>query len=704
MFELGNREWSLMESPRYSPAIRQVPTRFLSANTTHRIILVRLGHPTLRWKSILDAQLLVTTSSNAPLSVSTTDDFQAFSRIISPSTSGNSSTFVRNYEYRVPQCALPRRRLNSNTTNRKGDSLTANVDARIGYNLSRRADEDIHYSHKISNSTSSSIQSNVIKRSKKSDVESAILAPLTKENSNREIQAREYEPVRAIDKIRSRKDTGSSVVRRKNGDNKEVLNNSLKSNCKKETSCMPMPFKPFKPTPPRKKYKPRVLLQANIEEEEAAKREKSKERIAMAEANGYKLSKRAKKNPEEVQHVIKLNLCSKHGDLYGALEIYDAVKERELFKLKQQHYNILLYICSGAASGSIVTGKNNNNSSERSNTDNQPTIYRSARSETTECEPATIKDVDAVYFSPEDRQLAAKRGTEIYNDMLRSNVSPNEATFTAVARLAVAMGDGDLAFETVKKMESLGVVPKLRSYGPPLLCFCEHNQVEKAFEVDDHMTAAGVLPDEALLEALLRVSISAGLWPKVYTLLHRLRKTVREVTQNTAMTIEKWFNSEAAGRATFEEDSESPSIEDIEKAINLGGGGWHGLGWLGQGKWITKRTNISKVGVCQSCGETLCSIDLDPEETEKFARSVAELAMQREQNANDFVKFQVWLEKNGPFEAILDGANIGMYNCALRGFNYSQVYVHEQLHIISGKIVSKNSLASGMPRLHMFFS
>ena len=234
--------------------------------------------------------------------------------------------------------------------------------------------------------------------------------------------------------------------------------------------------------------------------------------------------------------------------------------------------------------------------------------------------------------------LAAKRGAEIYECMLRENVPFNEATFTSVARLAVANGDGDMAFETVKKMAALNIAPKLRSYGPPLLCFCKNNQVEKAFEVDDHMIASGVLPDENLLQSLLGLSVAAGLEEKVYSLLHRLRTTVRDLLPETVESIEKWFNS--AVSACVGKDNQ-PSKEEIQEATKSCGGGWHGLGWLGKGKWKTKRTTISKTGFCLSCGEKLCTIDLDPILTEKFANSVADLAFQREKNTNGFKDFQV---------------------------------------------------------------
>lgn len=428
----------------------------------------------------------------------------------------------------------------------------------------------------------------------------------------------------------------------------------------------------------RRKASFSTLSPTQLEEEKARKLQVWRERVAMAEANGLRLSKRAKKNPEELQLVMKLNLCSKHGDLHGALEVYDMVKKNEIFNLKQHHYNVLLYICSGAAAGSLTNRKSHKDEKvsavitgdgqKRMVKDPGESIDRASKGEGEDA-----ANLDVVSFGPKDMQLAAKRGTEIYQDMLQAKIPANEATFTSVARLAVAKGDGDLAFETVKKMASANITPKLRSYGPALLCFCESNQVKKAFEVDDHMVAAGVLPDENLLEALLKLSIVAGLEEKIYSLLQRIRTTVRDVSPATVTTIERWFNSEAAAFAGKAKWEKPPSKQDIREATEAGGGGWHGLGWLGKGTWTTKRTNISKAGVCLSCGETLCTIDLDPHETDKFAKSVAELAMQREYNSHEFLAFQEWLKENGPFAAVLDGANIGMYNSALRGFNYKQV-------------------------------
>lgn len=87
--------------------------------------------------------------------------------------------------------------------------------------------------------------------------------------------------------------------------------------------------------------------------------------------------------------------------------------------------------------------------------------------------------------------------------MVSSNVTPNEATVTAVARLAAATDDGDKAFELAKGVGNCG---KLRTYGPTLFCYCKMGEADKAYQVEDHMRSIGLQLEEAELVGLLKVS------------------------------------------------------------------------------------------------------------------------------------------------------------------------------------------------------
>lgn len=338
-----------------------------------------------------------------------------------------------------------------------------------------------------------------------------------------------------------------------------------------------------------------------------------------------KLSKKAKKKAErespEVVLKIKLDKCSSTGDVVEALRLYDEARTNRV-QLNQYHYNVLLYLCS-LSSGTSAE--------------------------------ATMS------LSP-----GLQRGFDIFRQMIADKVVPNEATFTNVARLAVALDDPEMAFDMVKQMKAFGVQPRLRSYGPALFGFCNKGYSDKAYEVDAHMVESEVIAEEPELSALLKVSACAKKADKVYEMLHRLRASVRQVSESTFGAIEEWFKSEDAANTGIKDWD----VKKVRDGVLRGGGGWHGQGWLGIGRWNVARTEMDENGVCKCCKEKLVCVDIDPMETENFASSLTKLACEKEARAN-FNHFQDWLQKHGPFDAVIDGANMGLVN--QRNFSFFQV-------------------------------
>lgn len=110
---------------------------------------------------------------------------------------------------------------------------------------------------------------------------------------------------------------------------------------------------------------------------------------------------------------------------------------------------------------------------------------------------------------------------------------------------------------------------------------------------------------------------------------------MRYVSEETAKVIEDWFCGEMGG----EVEGVSFDVGLVKNAVLKNGGGWHGLGWIGEGKWVVKKGQMDESGKC-CCGEQLCCVDADDVDTERFAQSIAGLAMEREVKAN-FSEFQV---------------------------------------------------------------
>lgn len=337
----------------------------------------------------------------------------------------------------------------------------------------------------------------------------------------------------------------------------------------------------------------------------------------------------------------KLDMCSKRGDVAEALRLYDEARGNGV-PLSQNHYNVLLYLCSSSDGG-----------------------------------------------------LSLEKGFEIYRQMVADKIVPNEATFTSAARIAAGKEDPEMAFDLVQQMKGFGIAPRLRSYGPALFGFCEKGMADRAYAVDADMVASGVVAEEAELSAILKVSVHARRAGKVYEIIHRLRATVRQVSETTAGIVEDWFKCEEAAKV----GEEAWDVSKVREGIVRGGGGWHGQGWLGSGDWRLTRTRIDETGVCGSCGDRLVCIDIEPKETQNFASSLTNLACQKEVRA-DFVRFQEWLQQNGPFEAVVDGANVALIN--QRSFSFFQLNtVVKQLRQMSPSnrlpliILHKNRVTGG---------
>jgi proteinaceous RNase P len=181
-----------------------------------------------------------------------------------------------------------------------------------------------------------------------------------------------------------------------------------------------------------------------------------------------------------------------------------------------------------------------------------------------------------------------------------------------------------------------GLAPRLRSYSPLLAAFRRAGDAAKAYAVEAHMAASGVSPEESELAALLDVSSRAGDADKVYEYMHKLRQVVDCVTEDTAEVVEAWFRTDNAavpGMAHWD-------AVQVKNTIVASGGGCHRLGWLGSGPWSVKRVSVGADGLCQGCGCHLARIDIDAGETQRFADSVASLALERETKSN-FSQFQV---------------------------------------------------------------
>jgi proteinaceous RNase P len=72
-----------------------------------------------------------------------------------------------------------------------------------------------------------------------------------------------------------------------------------------------------------------------------------------------------RKDPAASDLRRSLDMCSKHANVMQALELYDKVVAEGALSFNQYSFNIVLYLCSSAATGVLKRGKSGNERSQQ---------------------------------------------------------------------------------------------------------------------------------------------------------------------------------------------------------------------------------------------------------------------------------------------------------------------------------------------------
>lgn len=323
--------------------------------------------------------------------------------------------------------------------------------------------------------------------------------------------------------------------------------------------------------------------------------------------------KRLKLADESEKIRREINTAGMKQDARKALELFDEALERDLL-LNQKSLQTILHLISGGE--------------------------------------AWLSALDSPDKLAAVRKLCA-RDKDLYKYMKTKNIEMNEFMYTGLARIAVLMGHPEGAFRIANDCRAKSELPtsnpknkpRLRTYTPALLGFCRADNVKMAMEVEGVMNRLelALTPPEykAMLSAATRTkNESYGSY-----ILECMLREVTKIEENLAVVVEEYFNS----RHLMLEEGEA-------------------------GKYKVERTKINADGVCSVSGKTLDKLDLKHGELMTLAEKIQGLALKRETKGEAFMSFVGYVKRNGPFDIIIDGANVGFFGQSKQGiFTFSQV-------------------------------
>lgn len=356
--------------------------------------------------------------------------------------------------------------------------------------------------------------------------------------------------------------------------------------------------------------------------------------------------KKQKTMSPEVSVRLEIQMAAKEGSFDKALAAYNKAKESGI-KLSSDSFATLLFLCSGGEEWEEALDKNleADESAPREHGNN---TFESKASESKELKINTSK-----------LQKHYEMGHALLNDMMSLNMEPNEICFTALARLEALSGNPDEALEFAKKVvDSTHLTPKIRCFVPALAAYALAGNATGAFQTAKLARNADLQLGELEYGRLLQAACGNGVeWSQVEEVIWSISNELARLEHITIERLHKLFESPIASEAFQGEEKAADQQSKFRK-------------------WKITQCEVDSEGNCSPYGGQLKAIDLEDEEYIQFKNAVAQLAQKQERNKNDFRNFVTWLEENGPFELVIDAANVAFYgqNFETGGFSFDQVH------------------------------
>lgn len=240
----------------------------------------------------------------------------------------------------------------------------------------------------------------------------------------------------------------------------------------------------------------------------------------------------------------------------------------------------------------------------------------------------------------------AKEADEVVKYMEARRVMMSEMSYTALARVRAAAGDVEGALDAARALKEEKLTPKVRTYACALHASAKKGDLEKMEAVEAMLRDEGLLPTELEFMAMLRAYRAAEAFDGGFAMLRRMRTEIRSPSDEMSEELRAWFSA-VPGWSVADE----VRVDDAGAAVAV----------LAMEE---KRVELQ-----------LKAISLTEEERADLLAGIAKLACEREAQS-EFDNFMNWLNvKKDGMNAIVDGANVGMYNqnFSTSGMNFNQV-------------------------------
>jgi len=239
-----------------------------------------------------------------------------------------------------------------------------------------------------------------------------------------------------------------------------------------------------------------------------------------------------------------------------------------------------------------------------------------------------------------------ERADEIVAYMAKHGIEMSEMTYTAMVRVKAASGDVEGALEVIARAKAARVAAKVRTYTPCVHALAARGDLDGMEAIDRELRGEGLMPTETEFIGMLKAYRAEEAYERGFALLRKMRTEIRAPSDEMSEELRSWFGAVPGWTIA---DEVSVNETGAAEAVSV---------------MDEKRVKFQ-----------LKAISVDEVERKGLLEAIAKLACEREA-VEEFENFMNWLNrKEGGMTAIVDGANVGMYNqnFSSSGMNFQQL-------------------------------
>ncbi|GLI66200.1 hypothetical protein VaNZ11_009899 [Volvox africanus] len=280
---------------------------------------------------------------------------------------------------------------------------------------------------------------------------------------------------------------------------------------------------------------------------------------------------------------------------------------------------------------------------------------------------------------PPTREELVAAVDELWSHMGKAGLQPDQGTYLALARREALQGDPNGALRWVKECVKKGKPVQLRLFHPAQVGYCLRSDVSKVHEIDTMIASHNLDNTEYEFARLLEAIAAAGSYAQLRAVLMRMQTDLNELAPSTADYIATFFKGNPAAQQAFVPVDQGGCPGVVQRPAGAGDAAEAPAGApVGSWQWeVVRDAAVTEAGWCKVANGSVKVVDLEDKDWEAFATAIAQLARSNMgHRAADFDAYVQWYERNGPYDILVDAANVAFYaqNYEGGGFNWRQVH------------------------------